>query len=87
MADPHAPTAHADHDAEAYQHGKMEITEQASTYDLFIRLAKWSSLAVACAILFLVVWFQPNGSFIAGLISMVVLAVIGFFALKSKPAH
>lgn len=87
MADPHAPNAHADHDAAAYQHGKMEITEQAATYSLFMSLTKWGALAVACAVLFLVVWFQPGGSFVAAVICSVVLAVVGFFALKSKPAH
>jgi hypothetical protein len=87
MADNHAPTAHADHDAAAYQHGEMEITEQAATFSLFLKLAKWGSLAIACVVSFLVIWFQPGGSFIAGLGAAVVIAVVGFFALKSKPAH
>ena len=81
MADPHRP---ADHDAEAYQHGQMAITEQAATYVLFLRLAKWGSLAIAVMLVFLVLWFQPGGSFIAGAGAGVVLAVLGFFALKSK---
>ncbi|RZJ90931.1 MAG: aa3-type cytochrome c oxidase subunit IV [Brevundimonas sp.] len=87
MADPHATTDHADHDAAAYQHGKMEITEQAATYSAFMVLSKWGALAIACALLFLVLWFQQGGSFIAGLGAAVVLAVVGFFALKSKRAH
>lgn len=84
MADPHASS---DHDASAYKHGEMEITEQAATYSLFMSLAKWGSLAVACSVLFLIVWFQPGGSFIAAVIATVVLGAVGFFALKSKPAH
>ena len=83
MADPHT---HADHDAEAYQHGEMAIEEQVATYALFLRLAKWGSLAVAVGVLFLVLWFQPGGSFIAGAGAAVVLSVAGFFALKSKKA-
>jgi len=87
MADNHAPTAHADHDAAAYQHGQMEVTEQAATYSMFMSLAKWSALAIACALSLLTIWFQPGGSFVAGFGVAVVLAVVGFFALKSKPAH
>jgi len=86
MADPHNPaTAEADADAHAYVHGSMEINEQASTFHLFILLAKWGSLAVAVGVLFLTLWFHPGGSFVAGLIGAVALAVIGWFALKAKP--
>jgi hypothetical protein len=87
MAEDHAPAAHADHDAAAYQHGEMEITEQASTYSAFMGMAKWGALAIACVVLFLVMWFQPGGSLIGGLGAAVVLALVGYFALKSKPAH
>ncbi|RZJ95339.1 MAG: aa3-type cytochrome c oxidase subunit IV [Brevundimonas sp.] len=87
MADNHAPTAHADHDAAAYQHGEMEITEQAATYSAFMNTSKWGALAIACAVLGLVLWFQPGGSWLAGFGAAIVLAVVGFFVLKSKPAH
>lgn len=83
MADHHSPTEHADHDADAYVHGTMTIEEQTATYSLFISMAKWGSLAVACVLLFLVMWFQPGGNFFAGFIAAVVLAVVGGFALKS----
>lgn len=81
MADPHTP---ADHDAEAYQHGQMAIEEQRSTYELFIKLAKWVSLAIGASVLFLTLWFQPGGSFIAGAGAAVVMSVVGFLALRSK---
>ena len=85
MADLHNPaTAEADADAHAYQRGSMEINEQTATFGLFIGLAKWSSLAIAVAVLFLTLWFNPGGSFIAAVIGAVVVAVIGAFALKSK---
>ena len=88
MADHHSPTEHADHDADAYVHGTMTIEEQTATYALFMNLAKWGSLAVAAILLFLVLWFQPNGNFFMGLIGAVVLSVVGVFALKSgKAAH
>lgn len=88
MADPHSPTEHADHDADAYVHGTMTVEEQSSTYSLFMNLAKWGSLVVAAVLLFLTLWFQPGGSFIAGLIGGGVLAVAGGFFLKGgKASH
>ncbi|WP_374388561.1 aa3-type cytochrome c oxidase subunit IV [Brevundimonas sp.] len=86
MAEPHNPaTAEADADAQAYVHGEMAINEQASTFDLFIFMTKWGSLGVAVLLVLLTLWFHPGGSFIAGLIGAVVLSVVGWFALKSKP--
>ncbi|MCS6624782.1 aa3-type cytochrome c oxidase subunit IV [Roseibacterium beibuensis] len=82
MADPHHADAHDD-----YVRGSQEISEQESTFDLFMGLAKWGSLLVAVSVLFLVVWFQPGGSFIAGAISGVVLLAVGIFALRKKKSH
>ncbi|MDZ4363616.1 aa3-type cytochrome c oxidase subunit IV [Brevundimonas sp.] len=83
MADPHKP---ADQDAQAYLRGSQAIGEQESTYSLFMSLAKWGSLAIGAVLLFLTLWFQPGGSFVMGAGAAVVFAVVGFFALKSKPA-
>ncbi len=80
MAEPHAPS-------EPYVRGEMQITEQASTFKLFIDLAKWGSLAVACLLLFLTLWFHPGGSLVVAAGATVVLAAVGVFALKAKPAH
>jgi hypothetical protein len=79
MADPHHADAHDD-----YVRGSQEISEQAATFSLFINLAKWGSLATAVALVFLLLWFQPGGSFIAGAIAAFVLLVVGVFALRSK---
>ena len=88
MADHHSPTEHADHDADAYVHGKMTVEEQTATYSLFMTLAKWGSLIIAAVLLFLTLWFQPGGSFIAGAIGGGVLAVAGFLFLKGgKASH
>lgn len=87
MADPHSPTDHADHDADAYVHGTMTIEEQSATYSLFMGMAKWGSLAVAALLLFLVLWFNPAGNFFTAVIGAVVLLVAGFFALKSGKKH
>jgi hypothetical protein len=80
MAEPHAPSGD-------YVRGEMQITEQASTFKLFIDLAKWGSLAVACLLVFLTLWFHPGGSFVVAAGATVVLGAVGVFALKTKPAH
>jgi len=82
MADPHHADAHDD-----YVRGSQEISEQEDTFSLFMGLTKWGSLLTAAAILFLVLWFQPGGSFIAGAIAAFVLLVVGVFALRKKKTH
>ena len=82
MADPHHADAHDD-----YVRGSMEISEQQSTFALFINLAKWGSLLIAAVLVFLTLWFQPGGSFMAGLITAVVLTVAGAWYLGSKKSH
>ena len=79
MADPHHADAHDD-----YVRGSQQIDEQASTFNLFINLAKWGSLLTAVTLVFLVLWFQPGGSFIAGAIAAFVVLVVGVFALRKK---
>ena len=49
-------------------------------------LAKWGSLQIAVGITFFVLWLQPGGSIVFGFVAALALAVIGYFALKSKPA-
>ena len=82
MADPH-PVDPED----AYVRGSKEIGEQGSTFSMFMGLAKWGSLVIAALLLLLVLWFQPGGSFVAGLIPAVVMLVAGWFLLKSRPAE
>lgn len=83
MADPHHADAHDD-----YVRGSQEISEQTSTFSLFMGLAKWGSLLTAATLAFLVLWFQPGGSFIGGAITAVVMLIAGGWFLRSKkPAH
>ena len=83
MADPHHADAH-----DNYVRGSQEISEQASTFDLFVGLAKWGSLLTAATLVFLVLWFQPGGSFIGGAITAVVMLIAGGWFLRSKkPTH
>ena len=81
MADPH----HADHDD--YQRGTMEISEQVATWKLVQALFSWGSVALAAILAFLVIWFQPGGSFVGGAIVAFVMLVGGFFFLKSGKKH
>lgn len=81
MADPRKPTA-----SHAYVHGSQAIDEQKATFGMFITLAKWGSLVIAALLTLLTLCFQPGGSFVAGIISAVVLVVVGWFALRSRPA-
>jgi hypothetical protein len=86
MADPKTSHDAADHDAEAYVHGSMTIEEQRATWDMFMGLTKWGSLAVAAVLLLLTLWFMPGGSLVTGLIGAVVLSAAGWFMLKSPKA-
>ena len=80
MADPH-------HASDDYVRGSQEIREQEQTFDAFMVMAKWGSLLTAVSIVFLLLWFQPGGSFITGAIAAFVVLVIGVFALRKKKSH
>jgi len=71
--------------ASDYHRGEMEIQEQLATYDLFMGMTKWGSLTIVAVLLLFIVWFCTPGGFMAGLISAVVTAVIGFVLLRDKP--
>lgn len=77
-----SPDAHDD-----YVRGSQEIREQESTFDAFMVLTKWGSLAISVLLVFLTLWFQPGGSLMTALIVAVVLSVAGFFFLKSGKKH
>ena len=81
MATPQTDNAHGE-----YEKGTQPVHEQQATYSLFMSLSKWGSLHIAVLITFFVLWLQPGGSIVFGFFAAVALAVIGFFALKSKPA-
>lgn len=76
----------ASHD-EDYHRGEMDISEQASTFDLVMVLSKWGALGIAVLVLFFTMWLYPRGSFMGAAVAAVVLLVAGIFFLRSKPAH
>jgi hypothetical protein len=82
MADPH----HASDNHDDYVRGSQEISEQVSTFHLFMNMAKYGSLAIAATLAFLTIWFMPNGSFFGGLIAAAVLMGGGIWFLRPK-AH
>lgn len=77
----------ADH-ASDYHRGEMEIGEQVATYDAFMGLTKWGSLAVADLVLLITVWFCTPGGFMGGAAATVILTAVGVLLLRSRPeAH
>lgn len=83
MADQHdAHDLHGD-----YVHGEMDIRQHEATYHLFNNLTKWISLHLAVLLVFLVILTCTKLGFIAAFVTAIVLGLVGFFALKGKPAH
>ena len=72
--------------AQDYHRGEMKIDAQASTFHGFIGLIKWSSLAIATAVLFLSVWLCAHANFFQALIVAVIVMAIGIVLLKEKPS-
>jgi hypothetical protein len=80
MADPH-------HASDDYVRGSQEISEQQSTFDVFMVMTKWGSLIISALLLFLTLAFQPGGSIVGGLFAAGALAVAGYFFLRSPKRH
>lgn len=67
-----------------YHRGEMDIHEQVATYNGFLALSKWGSLALAAALVFLVLLFCTKAGFIGAAFTGIVVLVIGVFALRAK---
>jgi hypothetical protein len=70
--------------ASDYTHGEMSIQEHARTYEGFIKLSKWGSLYIAALVLFITLWFCTPVGFLGGLVSTVVMLVLGTLVLSEK---
>jgi hypothetical protein len=68
-----------------YHRGGMDIHAQKDTFKLVMGITKWGALTVTVSVLFLTLWFCTASGFLTALISAVVLAAIGGFALREKP--
>lgn len=78
----------ATHAAEtaANEHGHMDVAEHTATFKSVMGLFKWGSLWTAALLILLTMWFcTPAGFFPAIVVTVIVLALGGFF-LRSRPA-
>lgn len=67
-----------------YHKGEMDITEQTSTFQGFIALSKWVSLALAVGVLFFSLIFCTTAGFFQAAGASLVLLVVGVLALREK---
>ncbi len=70
--------------ASDYAHGHMDIRQNEQSFDVFVRLAKWGSLAVAVIVLFATLWFCTDAGFVGGLVPAAVLLALGVLFLRDK---
>ena len=77
----------ADHGAEHHR-GEMDISHQLSTFNLFTGMTKWGSLYLTALLTMLVLWFCTPAGFLAGLVTAIVLTVLGVILLRERrPSH
>jgi hypothetical protein len=70
--------------ASEYHKGEMDVSEQTSTFHLFLGMAKWGSYFIGILLVFLTAWFCTQLGFFGALVLAGALAVgIGLF-LKTK---
>lgn len=67
-----------------YTLGTMDISEQAATFNIVMRLVKWVSLGIAALLLMLTVWFAAGAGFFPAFLSAAALMVVGVFLLRAK---
>jgi hypothetical protein len=71
--------------------GQMDISQHQASFNVFVLLTKWGSLAVAAFVLLLVLWFCTDAGFLGALFPAVVVAALGILVLRDKgdasPAH
>jgi hypothetical protein len=71
--------------AQDHHRGEQDISEQRSTYAMFMGLTKWGSLIVAASLLFLSIAFATEAGFLAAAFFTAIVLVVGWFGLRSKP--
>ncbi len=77
------------HESE-YTPGHMDIRQQQLSFDVFIGLTKWGSLAVAVGVLFFALWFCTTAGFVGAFVPAAVLTALGIAFLRdsgTKSAH
>jgi hypothetical protein len=72
--------------ASDYHHGDQDIHEQQETFHSVLTATKWSIVALAAGIAFLTLWFCTSAGFFNALITGVIIALVGYFALRERPS-
>jgi hypothetical protein len=67
-----------------FHHGHMDVREQRSTYDFFMGLTKWGSLAVAVLLLFLVLAFCTPTGVGGAIVTSIIALALGAGALRKR---
>ncbi len=67
-----------------HHRGDMDIAEQKATFEGFIGMTKWGSLATAVGILFFALIFAARAGFFQALGAAVVVTVVGVLLLREK---
>ena len=69
-----------------YTRGEMIIEEHEKTYSGFLKMTKWGSLYLAAMLLMLVLWFCTPAGFLGGVVTAIVVLVLGTLVLSEKHA-
>ena len=72
--------------ASDYKRGEMDIAEQTATFRGAMLGTKWGSLAVAVGVLFLTLMFCTDAGFVGAVVPAAILAALGIFLLRERPA-
>lgn len=67
-----------------FHHGDMDIREQRSTWDFFMGLTKWGSLAVAALVLFLTIAFCTQMGVGAAVVVSIIVLALGAWVLRKR---
>ena len=76
----------AEHSSD-YTPGQMDVHQQEASFRAFVGMAKWGSLHIAVALVFLVLMFCTNTGFLGSVIPALVVLVLGVLFLRKKPGH
>ena len=67
-----------------YAHGHMDIHQQQASFEGFVKMTKWGSLAVAVILVFSTLMFCTPTGFLGSVIPAVVVAALGIFLLRDS---
>jgi hypothetical protein len=71
--------------ASGHTHGEMDIHQQKASFDGFVRLTKWGSLAVAVIVLLATLFFCTDAGVAGSFVPALIVLVLGVFVLRDKP--